>query len=304
MVQRWSVDARYSHGPLVPLFAVALLYLRRKELPDASALRPNAALGIGLVLLGGLVQLVGGYVGSPWVVGLSLLPYLLGVSALVGGLPALRWALPAVLFLVFMIPLPYRFEVLLGPPLQALATKLSTFALQTIGLMAFARGNIIRLGEFRIGVVEACSGLSMLMTFVALSVGVALLVKRPWLDRIMLVVAAAPVALAANTARIVLTGVLYVKAGSAAAEHFYHDLAGWLMIPFALALLWLMAKVWSWLVVEDESAEKIPIVVGLAGTKPASTPARASASRGARRSAVMQDAVPVVLRSAPRSRRR
>ena len=301
MFERWTGDARYSHGFLVPVFAVALLYVRRGKLPGADALKPSAAWGLGFLFLGVLVQLVGAYVGSSWVVGLAIIPYLLGVAALVGGVPALRWALPAVLFLVFMIPLPARFESLLGPPLQAVATKMSTYGLQTAGLMAFAQGNIIRIGDFRIGVVEACSGLSMLMTFGALSVAVALLVKRPCLDRIMLVLAAIPVALLANMARIVLTGVLYVKAGSKAAETFYHDLAGWLMIPFALALLWMMAKVWSWLVVEDELPEKIPVVVGL------SSPGGAGArGNDARRSAGedRRDASPVVLFPPKRRRRR
>jgi exosortase len=263
MVERWSRDARYSHGWLVPLFSLALLYHRRGNLPAADTLKPSIAWGLALLILGVCTQLTGAFVGSPWVIGLALLPYLLGVAAVIGGTPVVRWALPSVLFLVFMIPLPWRFEVMLGPPLQQVATRLSTYALQTVGLMAFASGNIIRIGDFRIGVVEACSGLSMLMTFGALSVAVALVVKRPWLDRIVLVLAAVPVALIANTARIVLTGILYAKVGRDTAEHFYHDLAGWLMIPFALGLLWLMAKAWSWLLVEDEVPEKIPVVVGL-----------------------------------------
>jgi exosortase len=120
--------------------------------------------------------------------------------------------------------------------------------------MAFSQGNVIRIDEHRIGVVDACSGLSMLMTFLALATAAALMVRRPLLDRVALVAAAIPVALAANLFRIVLTGVLYVKAGSRAAELFYHDLAGWLMIAAALGLLWLFWAAWNWLIVEPEDA--------------------------------------------------
>ena len=118
-----------------------------------------------------------------------------------------------------------------------MATMASTFILQTLGFMAFSEGNVIQLNEARIGVVEACSGLSMLITFIALSTGMALVVKRPLLDKIVLVLSAIPVALVANIARITLTGILHETAGGKVADHFYHDLAGWVMIPLFKHLL-------------------------------------------------------------------
>lgn len=261
MVDRWSGDPRYSHGYLVPLFALALLWLRKGQMPS-TAPRDHSWIGaLLLVLLGACVQAGGGFVGSPWLSGLSLILYLLGVAILWGGWPALVWAGPSIGFLAFMIPLPYRFEVALGPPLQALATKLSTFSLQVLGLMAFSEGNVIRLGEHRIGVVEACSGLSMLMTFMALATGAALVVKRPLIDRLVLVAFAVPIAIIANVLRIVITGVLYNSANNKLAEHFYHDLAGWLMIPLALFMLWLVVAILARMVVDIE--EESPLVVGL-----------------------------------------
>ena len=162
----------------------------------------------------------------------------------------LKWAWPAIAFLIFMIPLPYRLEKALGPPLQNLATMASTYTLQTLGFMAFSEGNVIQLNDARIGVVEACSGLSMLITFIALSTGMAIVVKRPLLDKLVLVLSAMPVALVANIARITLTGILHETAGGNVADHFYHDLAGWVMIPFALVLYWCVIWVFSHILVE------------------------------------------------------
>src|SRR5262249_56384836 len=90
-----------------------------------------------------------------------------------GGWSSCRWALPAVAFLAFMIPLPYRLEVMVADPLQRLATTTSTFALQTLGLPALAEGKVILLNEVKIGIVEACSGLRMMMIFFAISTAVA-----------------------------------------------------------------------------------------------------------------------------------
>jgi exosortase len=164
------------------------------------------------------------------------------------------------MFLLFMIPLPYRVERALGPPLQSIATQASTFTLQTLGFMAFSEGNQIQINEGRIGVAEACSGLSMLITFVALSTGMAIVVKRPLLDRIVLVLSAIPVALIANIARITLTGALLELVGGDVADHFYHDLAGWVMIPLALVLygceIWILSNI----LVQVE--ERVPLLLG------------------------------------------
>jgi exosortase len=202
------------------------------------------------VAMGAALQLAGGYFGVEWFVGLALLPYLGGLALLLGGWRTLGWAWPSVAFLAFMVPLPWRIETALGPPLQYLATEASTYLLQSLGFMAFAEGNVIQLGEARIGVVEACSGLSMLITFIALSTAAALVVKRPLLDRLVLVASSVPVALLANIARICLTGILHETVGGHAPSTFYHDLAGWVMMPLALLLYWLEIAVLSRLLID------------------------------------------------------
>lgn len=218
-----------------------------------------------MIFAGAALQLAGGYLLAGWFEGLALVPYLAGICVLLGGWPALRWALPSIGFLFFMVPLPWRFETALGASLQRLATKASTYGLQTLGLVAIPEGNVIVMDEARIGVVEACSGLGMLMTFLAISTGVALVVRKPWLDKLLIVFSAIPIALVANIGRIVLTGVLHETVGGAWADRFYHDLAGWLMIPLALILLW--AELWllSRLFVEQPVGDDRAIfAVGLA----------------------------------------
>ena len=65
---------------------------------------------------------------------------------------------------------------------------------------------------------------------------------------------AIPVALIANIARITLTGILHETVGGPAADHFYHDLAGWVMILFAFLLYW--GEIWllSHILIEAEYA--------------------------------------------------
>jgi exosortase len=130
LLDTWSSDAKYSHGYLVPVFAVALLWLRREQAVGAVRFCPS---GWGvLVLLAGLaVRAVGTYLYLPWFSSVSIVPCVAGICVLFGGWPALRWAWPAVAFLVFMLPLPYRVEVAVAHPLQRVATLASTYTLQT-----------------------------------------------------------------------------------------------------------------------------------------------------------------------------
>jgi exosortase len=251
MADRWASDPRYAHGYFVPMFSLALLWMRRARLMTG-VMPGKSTWGLAFVGLGAALQLAGGYLHIDTLEGCALLPYLGGLALLLGGWRALEWAWPSILFLAFMIPLPWRLENALGPPLQFIATTISTYLLQTLGVMAFAEGNVIQMNEARIGVVEACSGLSMLITFIALSTASALVVKRPLLDKLVLVVSSVPVALLANIIRITVTGILHDTVGGHAANTFYHDLAGWLMIPLALILYWLEIWVLSHILIETE----------------------------------------------------
>jgi exosortase len=262
MASRWT-DAEYSHGYLVPLFSLYLLW-RRRDLLGTEPLSPS---WWGLaVLTGGLVvRAAGTYIYFDWLATAALLPCLAGVVLLFGGMKALRWAWPAIAFLAFMIPLPFRVETALALPLQRMATAASTFFLQTLGFMAFSEGIVIRMGEVRIGVVEACSGLSMLLIFAALATAIVLVVERPWLDKAVILLSAIPVALAANILRITVTGILYKTTSQRLAELVFHDLAGWLMMPLALGMIWLELRVLDWVLIPVE--DKKPLQIGRFGRR-------------------------------------
>jgi len=238
---RWSADPAYSHGYLVPFVAVGLLWLRREYMP-ADLLHAHW-LG-ALLLAGGIaLRLFGTYFYYVWADPISLLPCVAGLCLLIGGWPVLRWCWPSILFLVFMIPLPYRYAGLMARPLQEFATVVSTFLLQSLGVPALAEGTVILLSEREMGIVEACSGLSMLMVFFALSTGFALVVKRPLWEKWVIVGSAVPIALACNVLRITATGVFNENAGSEIAIENFHNFAGYLMPPVGLGMLWIELKI-------------------------------------------------------------
>lgn len=237
MVDDWSSDPKYTHGYLVPVFSLSLLWIRRDRL---TSLVPRPSIwGLALIALASAAFLLGGMVVVPWFQGLALVLALIGWSAMVGGWPVLRWTGPAILFLIFMLPLPGRVEIMLGLPLQSIATRCGVVLLQLLGVPAVNEGNTILLTTQTVEVAEACNGLAMLITFIAISTGFAMLIHRPIIDKILIVVSSIPIAIVCNVARITVTGYLHEKVGEKIANLVFHDLAGWLMMPLALVLLWL-----------------------------------------------------------------
>jgi exosortase/archaeosortase family protein len=192
---------------------------------------------------------------------------------LLGGWAALPWAWPAVLFLFFLLPLPHRLEVALAGQLQWFGSRASTFLLQALGFVAFTEGNVIRLGEIRLEVAPACSGLSMLHVFFALSTAAVLVLERPWYEKVIVFLSAVPIALFANVTRITVTAILHRTAGSEVADLVFHDLAGWLMMLLALGLLWVELRTFSWVVVTCSEEETSPVALTEAELDPAAAAA-------------------------------
>jgi exosortase len=264
---QWSTDSQYSHGYLVPAFALFLLWLRKE--PWAKVVPGVYPWGLLLIFVGGLLRFVAGYIYFDWLDAFSLLPCLAGLAVFLGGRQALQWSWPAIAFLVFMIPLPFQLKMALGLPLQRIATIGSSYTLVTLGLPALAEGNTILLNDVQLGIVEACNGLSMLMIFFALTVAVAILIERPLWEKSLIVLSTVPIALVANVIRISVTGILHQTVSHSLADLVFHDLAGWLMMPLGLGLLWIELKLLSRILIPTPAKPGLLPVVKVPETKPA-----------------------------------
>jgi exosortase len=250
MAWRWAHDPQYSHGYLVPAFAAYLLWMRRERLQGRD-IRP-AAWGAGILLVAVGLRLAGAYFHYSYLDQVSLLPCLAGIVALAGGGAALAWATPAIAYMAFMVPLPYSVSLALSAPMQAIATTSSTFLLQALGRPAISEGNLIQLNEIELNIVEACSGLRMLVVFFALSTAVAMFIRKPLWERMTIAASAIPIALVANILRITVTGVVYEIMGNGYGGNLFHDVAGWLMMPVGLAFLGLELLILGKLLIESD----------------------------------------------------
>lgn len=234
LAEVWEREPDYSHGYLViPLFLL-FLYIRLDSFPRQ--LSPSL---IGLLVIGvsiGLRALGATYFVTP-LDGWSLVVWALGAALCLGGWPLLRWSWPPILFLIFMVPLPFRAETLVSQPLQKIAANLSAFVLRCIGQPAFVEETTILIGSRVLEVEQSCSGLRIFVGILALACGYLIAFRRELWESAFLLLSVVPVALLANAARIVVTAILFQHFTDEAAHKFSHDVAGWLMIPLAAAML-------------------------------------------------------------------
>src|SRR5262249_43997587 len=241
--------------------AAFILWRRLDEMP----LEPGTGLGTtpwwgwGLLVAALITRAVAYERSLQWVETATLLAAIVGLGWAFGGLPLLHPAWPAILFLMFMLPLPTAVNGLITLPLQRIATTGSYFLLQLSGFWVIQQGNILQLttpfGPRSLDVALACSGLKMLMTLAATVTATIMLFSLPLWKRIVLLISAVPIALLSNIIRIVTTGWCYYYIESEAGQHWAHDIIGWMMMPLALILVGLELQILSWLTPEPTEEE-------------------------------------------------
>ncbi len=253
VVGRWMSDPSWSHGFLIPLFSLYFLNQHREDLLGMAP-RPNY---LGLLSLSVAIAFYLFNVVSPsgyaYFRALSIVAALGSICLLLGGWRLLRFAGLPVLYLLFAIPLPQRYYVAITMPMRELAATVAAALLNlTRSVETSVTGviiDIVYLGEPlepSLNVAEACSGMRLLMAFLALGVAMAYLHERPFWQRSVLLLSAVPIAICCNVIRVTVTGFIYVFIHPQYTHGLYHDLLGIAMLPLAFglhgALAWFMAS--------------------------------------------------------------
>lgn len=235
MVVDWSRDENYSHGFLVPVIAGYFLWRRWSDLKDRT-IRPDP-LGL-LVIIAAALQLLVAWLGTEYfTMRSSLVVFIAGIILFWYGRGVLRGMLLPILFLLFMVPIPYIIYDMVAFPLKLFVTKVSVGFLQGVGITVLREGNIIQFPAITLEVADACSGIRSLMSLLALSVAYAFIVPMRLWKRWIVVVAAVPIAIATNAFRVIGTGLLAHFYGAKAAQGFFHEFAGLAVFALALVLL-------------------------------------------------------------------
>lgn len=252
---QWWNDPGYSHGFLIPIFSGFVLWRTREKLAKLNP-RPS---WFGLVVISGaLITLIVGVLGAELFLSRSSLVLLLaGMIIYFAG-----WRyFQALLFpwgvLFLMIPIPVIVFNQIALPLQFLASQLATWLLSVLGVPVLREGNVIHLPAMSLEVVEACSGIRSLVSLTTLAIIYGYFAETRNLWRFVLVIAAIPIAVAANGLRIMGTGLVVQYWDPQKGEGFFHTFSGWIIFVLSLAMLfglhWIFRVVRGWSVKAKEA---------------------------------------------------
>ena len=235
LVLQWWDDPNYTHGFLVPLFSLFLVWQQRAILPALP--RTGSLAGLPVILAGVALLYLGDLGADNFLMRSSLIIVLAGLVLFHLGTRIFRAVLFPLAFLFFMVPMPGVIFYSVTFPLQHLAARQAAWTLETLGVPVLLDGNIIHLAQLSLGVTEACSGIRSLISLFAAAVAWAYLFLPVGWSMIFFVVATLPITILANAARVVLTGLIGQTFGVEYASGFFHEFAGLVIYAFAFACL-------------------------------------------------------------------
>ena len=262
----WWTDENYSHGLLIPFIIGYIIWIGRERL-DHAPKQPEIFRGSALVIVALFALWVGTAGAELFIQRISLVIMLAGIVIYFWGFRLLRLLLVPALLLLLAIPIPSIIFNKIAFPLQLFASRCAVWLMRVFDIPVLRQGNVIELMprgasvSKKMEVVEACSGIRSLMTLVTLAVVFAYFTYSPRNDgdgqggsriirslksygfwrSVIVVLAAIPIAIAANAVRVGGTGVLAHYFGSKIADGFFHYLSGWVVYVLALILLFALA---------------------------------------------------------------
>lgn len=227
-------DEESSHIFLVPIVVLWLVYVRRKRMRYC---QPKGLwLGPLVVAVGWLAHSVGdAYMyQSVWHGGAVLVVVGAGLSCL--GLPTARAFLPALIALVFLVPIPGIVRQQLALPLQTATAIITEQVLLVLAMPIDRAGNVLTINGVEVAIAEACNGLRMVFALTLVSYTLAFSLPLRHYVRAILIVASPISAVFCNVLRLIPTVWVYGYADVSIGNSF-HDISGWVMLGVSLLLL-------------------------------------------------------------------
>jgi exosortase len=208
-----------------------LIYQELKRFTGAPP--SSSAWGFVLLVPALIVQALDAGMHTQLLSAASIVLALPGLSLLLLGRERTRAILFPLLFLAAALPIPLGMTEQIHMQLRLITTAASGWIVPMLGIPVFPEGTTLYLPPGPLQISDACSGFSTL--YAAAAVACLTAHSAPTMGRkVLVLLSAAPLAIAANILRIVALVVLVMWRGSGVLDTFLHPLSG--ILTFALAL--------------------------------------------------------------------
>ncbi|WP_195892551.1 exosortase/archaeosortase family protein [Geotalea daltonii] len=243
LVQAWGSMPQCSHGYFVLPIIAWLCFMKHKSL-QSNHVQPSYR-GCIMTYAGLFVYVAALAYESDTFAYLSYMISIAGLIVSFFGLQLFKLFIFPYLFLFFMFPIPSSVYLRLTGSMKLLASTLSAGIISSFGIPVLRDGNIIQLSNLQLSVVEACSGMQSLVSYIMLGSLLAYHMKSSSWKKLTLIAVTIPVALLNNIMRITSTGIIGQHYGIEAITGTIHDVIG--MFIFVIGLM-ILISVYHWLV--------------------------------------------------------
>ena len=142
------------------------------------------------------------------------------------------------LFVAFLVPFPAVYVDAVTGPLKQAVSAIAGQLLYAAGYPVARNGVILSIGQYRLLVADACSGLNSMISLSALGLLYLYLVRRKsWLHNALVLMSILPVAFAANVVRVLVLVLVTYYLGDEAGQGFLHGAAGVVLVMAALIIV-------------------------------------------------------------------
>lgn len=240
LVNTWVSRDEYSHGFLVPFISLYFIWANRERLKELP-IQPNKAIGMFLIITS-CFMLITGKIGSMTIVQeVSVLIVIPGLVLMLLGTKYLRALALPLAYLVFMVPV---FDVVFDRiqwPFQLLSASMSVKFLELLGIPVVLDTQYIVLPKLTLEVAKECSGISFLISIMAIAIPLAYFSLREWWLRCILFVFAIIIAITTNWLRVVFIALWSINAGKVL-HGPYHILQG--LFVSVIGIIFLIITAW------------------------------------------------------------
>jgi exosortase len=240
LVDRWSRSEEFSHGFLVPLVSLFILWRKREVIRKT----PVHACVWGLPILGLalLMQIASEWASVSFLKALSLPVGIGGLAWYLVGTRMMRVVLFPYLFLYFAVPWPdFAIEVL-SVPLQHFSAAASAMLLGLLGVPIEREGVHMWTPRFDVEVAVPCSGIRSMVAILGIAALVGYLTQGKLWAKGLVFLAGIPITMAANVLRIAAIVMMGHYISQDFAMTFFHDYSSpFLFFISALTLLGIKA---------------------------------------------------------------
>ncbi len=222
----WYSEPDYSHGFVVIPLSIYFIWMKRDELNVKDI--EGSWIGLPLFCISVATYLIAWQTNFHTLTFISILSIIFNLVLFNCGWKITKKFIPAILFLIFMFPIPSAYYILMTNPLKLFVTKVSSVLISLIGIPVYKEGNILFLSSMQLEVAEACSGIRSLYSYMMLGCMFALMLKQ-WYCKALLLISTIFLALLVNILRVTGTGILANYLGARVAQGFFHEFSGILL---------------------------------------------------------------------------